>query len=414
MKDIERLFKEALDQHELPFESGAWEAMSKRLDGTPSTPFYRKWWFAASVGTILVSSATYFLLQENADQPQKTLAHTEETISSATNTTTNPTNTNKNTSTSILNKVENSSNYTSESNPSENDHSLQVEQKIEHKEQKTLKNSDEINKTTTPSEEPKQQVSAIESYQTLSLKTQVCLNEELQISNPNDKELIFVKHLNGTLTGIKPGGKVTVNTDTEGTILVSSGNHTDEIHVVKANSKLYIDVDSYVIYDDGIPTLKFKVSGNQQAVSWSSNVKATEVAENTYTVHPYTDKSVNVTVESKDLNGCPIEERTSVKIDEPYNLMAPTGFYPLDFDIRKNRFIPYALTKRSVSFELYIYDPKNAGVVFKTQDASLPWDGIDVRTGEMVPEGTSWPWKVILKNPNPGEPKEYSGTITRL
>lgn len=414
MKDIERLFKVALDQHELPFESGAWEAMSKRLDGTPSTPFYRKWWFAAAVGTVLVSSATYFLLQEQQTKPQKTIAQTERPIASPKNEVSNTTHSTEQTTTNQLQT--NSPTSTEQHHYQQNgiENALVSEHKNDPKEHKTSKNGEDPNKLIPPPVEPHISVNATDSYQILSLKSHVCLHEELEITNPNDKELIFVKHVNGNTTSIKPGAKTSLNTDFEGSIFVTSGKHTDEIQVVKANSKLYIDVDSYVIYDGGIPTLKFKVSGNEQSVHWSSNVRATEAADNTFTVHPYIDKSVNVSVESKDMNGCKIEEHTSVKVDEPYNLMAPTGFYPLDFDIRKNRFIPYALTKRNVAFEMYVYDPKNAGVVFKTSDASLPWDGIDIRTGEMVQEGTAWPWKVILKNPNPGEPKEYSGTITRL
>ena len=107
MKDIERIFKEALDQHEVPYQSGAWEAMSKRLDGTTPTPFYRKWWFAATVGTVLVSSSTYFMLREQATKPAEqttqttvnpTVSNNETAAPLADNQTTNTTGSTSNTS----------------------------------------------------------------------------------------------------------------------------------------------------------------------------------------------------------------------------------------------------------------------------------------------------------------------------
>ena len=72
MKNIEQLIKESLENHELPYNEAAWESMSKRLDGTTPSPFYRKWWVAASIGTVLVGSSLFFALKSNeAEKPEK-------------------------------------------------------------------------------------------------------------------------------------------------------------------------------------------------------------------------------------------------------------------------------------------------------------------------------------------------------
>jgi hypothetical protein len=94
--------------------------------------------------------------------------------------------------------------------------------------------------------------------------------------------------------------------------------------------------------------------------------------------------------------------------------MAPSGFRPNSGDIQTNTFMPYALTQRNVNFELVVLDPRTGAVVFSSSDATQGWDGIDKRTGEMVKENSVWAWKVVIKNPNVGEPVEYKGTITRM
>ena len=92
--------------------------------------------------------------------------------------------------------------------------------------------------------------------------------------------------------------------------------------------------------------------------------------------------------------------------------MAPTGFNPSGGDSRTNQFIPLALTMRDTPFEMVIMDPNNMTVLYKTSDASQGWNGIDSRTGQLVPTGSTWLWKVVMKKPLPGEPSEYKGLIT--
>ncbi|MEY3412442.1 MAG: hypothetical protein RIQ70_1130, partial [Bacteroidota bacterium] len=57
---------------------------------------------------------------------------------------------------------------------------------------------------------------------------------------------------------------------------------------------------------------------------------------------------------------------------------------------------------------------KDGGIMYQTEDASQPWNGIDKRTGQLAPSSQAYIWKVRLSNPLPGEPTEYKGTITKL
>lgn len=403
-QEIEQLIKEALENHTLPYEAGAWEAMSKRLDGSPSSPFYRKWWFAASIGTLLVSSATYFTFHTTQhdqfiakavkQQPinnAKTVVSTHKAIAS----------------TEVQNKTH---------------ENAEPEQIIYEKFQ-------EIDGTTVLGSGPdfgplnilnlsgddhvfKQYPSP--SFEQLNLAKSLCLNEQLVIRNPNDLESITVISPTGKQTTIGAKESVQIPTTESGTIRVISGDHIDEIIVKQIENHLYTDIDPSLLYENGIPTLKFTVTGAENTVHWKTNVPGTEMRNEQFIVHPYNDRNVAVSVETTDKNGCSISDTRTIRIAEDYNLLAPTGFTPNGNDFRTNRFMPYALTERNVGFELTIIDTKNGGILFHTQDASNGWDGIDKRTGEMVPVGSIWAWRVVLKTPNAGEKAEYSSTITRM
>lgn len=419
MKDMERIFKEALDQHEVPYQHGAWEAMAKRLDGTTPTPFYRKWWFAAAVGTVLVSSSTYFMLREQATKADQQAFQTQSATSS------NPqTQSAKTTENHTSNATQNPGSATAPNATNEAEKSITETQTFvagEIPAERTI--STGTNKPTDPSsptehagtpQKPTENQANSPSFLALSVPERLCFNETWEFTNPNDQETVYLTTPNGKQLAVKPGKTVEITANQEGTIEVISGTTRQEISVSKSNAKLYINIDSYVIFDNGIPTLTFKASGNENPVQWETSAKGYEIQHGDLLVHPYQDKQVTAIARTTDMNGCEIEEKTTIRIEQSYNLMAPTGFYPNDFDIRKNRFMPYALTKRNTAFEMIIVDPKNGGIVFQTNDATQGWDGIDKRTGEMVPENSVWPWRVILKQPNLGENKEYTGTITRL
>lgn len=411
-QDIERIFQEALKNQEFPYQEGAWEQFSKRLDGTPPSPFYRKWWFAAAMGTVLVGSATYFALKETGITDKQTVVASEnssttiEQLSGA--------------ETSEVNQEVTRTPITPSKTPS-NELVISGEASPELEALKSIANHENTSPLSIEPEvnhgnkvvKPDPTSSQI-NYLPLALKSHVCLHEELEIHNPNAKASILAILPKGKTVEIEAGTTAKVTAVSEGSIQVISGKHMDLVTVVKPTNRLYTDVDPSLLYENGIPTLKFTISGNENPVSWISNVKGTELKQESFVVHPYKEKQVIVTALSKDQNGCKIEDVRTIQIKEEYNLLAPTGFTPLDYDSRTNRFMPFALTQRETAFDLMIYDSKNGGILFQSNEATNGWDGIDKRSGELVPIGSIWVWKVILKNPNTGEPREYSGTITRM
>ncbi|MDH4471121.1 MAG: hypothetical protein QE487_00855 [Fluviicola sp.] len=400
-ENIERIIKQQLENYELPYDGGAWEQFSKRLDGTPSTPFYRKWWFAASIGTVLVSSATYFALTSTESTDNRVAPKTEQVASTQQETS----------QSAYVKNGQNQNGSTSATHvggdylePEIDPTPLQVEAipSIENFPLIEL-----ISEPETIGAEPELRPRFVK----LTLPSEICLNETFVIENPNDV-VVTVTYPNGRTKLIQPKQSAEIKSSKSGAIQVETGRSTELITVNEASAQLYIDVDASLLYENGIPTLKFDVSGTEQPVSWESNVVAKTSEKNHLVVHPYTEREVNVTANSTDANGCAVSETKTVTLNEIYNLMAPTGFYPSSGDSRTNQFIPLALTMRDTPFEMVIMDPNNMTVLYKTSDASQGWNGIDSRTGQLVPTGSTWLWKVVMKKPLLGEPSEYKGLIT--
>lgn len=399
-QNLERLFKESLDNYEMPFENGAWEQLSKRLDGSPSTPFYRKWWFAASLGTVLVSSAVYFGLsgkEQAADPVKETLvaAQTEQTAPAG----------------SDLHNENVSGRYT------EPQIGSTPEDVVVH--MVPGDNADPI-KTTTPfgvidpepnDIEPVVNPGNQERFLAPELPKTVCVNSPVSFVNPNEKGTITVVMPNGNKHSVKPKEKFSFASSKAGNVQVISGSHTDYIAVEESATNLYIDVDPVLVYDKGVPLLTFKASGTELKVHWSSSVNAQRDKGSELEVYPFVEKTVTATAEVTDQNGCTVKKETTVRLDQQYNLLASTGFNPLSNDARNNRFMPFALTQRDTPFELTIMDPNTQTVIFRSSDASIGWDGTG-RNGDLVPLNSTWLWRVVMKNPLPGEPKEYKGLIT--
>lgn len=414
MKNIDQIIKKSLENHELPYNEAAWESMSKRLDGTTPSPFYRKWWVAASIGTVLVGSALFFSLNsksESSKAPELNapIASETNTKSQTNKPTENRLNSNNTPQTNTLNENQNRSNSTEK-----------VEGNI-----KPLGNQNEVvevspSKNTNPTVITPQRndfgnhgnPSDQKTYlPVLITQTSVCIGDEIEIVNPNDGLSISVVQNNRTQV-IKAGGKKVITANNEGIIEVVSGKTTQTITVNKATDKLYISVDPTLLYEDGIPAIRFSVSGNNNPVHWAVDGKSPYETENgVLIVHPYKDKEISVSVTSKDQNGCSVVEAKMIRLSEDYNLNAQEAIDLNSSDSRVATFMPHALKERNTPFELYIYDAKSGRVIYKTTDASAGWNGVDNNTGEVLKNGTVVLWKVLLGNPNPGEPREYKGTI---
>lgn len=406
---LENNFKEALENFSLPYEPGAWSQVKSRLDAQ-TTPLYKKSWFKIAalftvVGSVLLSM---LLIEKKPASPQANLP-----VPSI------------NKETQREKSVEN----TSDSKELASQTNL-AETKTEDKKKEPIiavTYADPINNNPPTWFDSKaykypeyfepisnETVAIQEDIIKIISKKSICLNEEMNIENPYKYQLITVVYPDGKQEQLSPKSGVHFTATTPGSIKVINKNTVEQLTVLAPDNKLYIESDPTLIYEQGIPTVKFTVSGNDQAVTWTSTIKNYEAKNEQIIVHPFKEKQVKVHANSTDKNGCAVSESKTITMKETYNLLAPTGFSPSNIDARLNRFMPIALLQRNTPFELIIIDTKNGATLFQTNDENNAWDGIDRRTGELVPVGSIWAWKVVLKYPQVGENPEYSGTITRL
>lgn len=419
--NIETSIKEALGNYELPYAEGAWEAFSKNLP-VVNAPFYKKWWFAASIAIVAISGV-FLAFNETSKNQDNNPQIAESTASNGFN---------GNTESNANASHSNHSAFQSENKPENiQSSSSELKNKVEQNRNNTVSysnltgtngasnpaNSNASGGSTSSNGNIKNETVGnqytTDTYFKVNVPTLACLGDEINVHNPNPQKQISVYPVNGKAFSINAGETASIKTTDAGTIRVTSGKYTSEIIVKTPAGKLYVEA-SELYYENGIPSVKFDVTGTVNNLKWDSRIKDTESSNGTFIVHPYTEQTVAARVSSKDANGCTLEEVSSIHLDEKYNLLAPSGFKPLDYDSRNNRFMPFALTQRNTPFELVIINPKNNQIMHRTSNANDGWDGTNRTTGELVSEGTVWIWKVILKYPNPGEPNEYSGTVTRL
>ncbi|HET6243134.1 MAG: PKD domain-containing protein [Bacteroidetes bacterium] len=112
---------------------------------------------------------------------------------------------------------------------------------------------------------------------------------------------------------------------------------------------------------------------------------------------------------AKNPDGCKDSIAKTIVFEENNPLLAPNVFSP-DGDGLNDNFIPKALEISEFSFEMLIYD-RSGSLVYKTKDASKPWDGRSFKSGDEFHTGTTFLWVVNI-NQNDGEIKSYFGNIT--
>jgi hypothetical protein len=176
--------------------------------------------------------------------------------------------------------------------------------------------------------------------------------------------------------------------------------------------KIMLDADA-INYEDGTPRIHVTAETMASDLNWNVNGSVINKKNKSFDLLAFKGQTYTISAEGQ-LDGCKSSETIKITANEDYNLLAVNAFNPQSRDERNATFMPYALTIRDVQFNMVILDPDNGAVVFKSSDAQNAWDGIDQRTGQMVPANKAYIWKVVLQETLPGEKSTYSGTIVRI
>lgn len=414
MRDIEDLFKESLKDHELPYNKEAWSKMNKKLDARNSGSSNGfKWILGAAGAALIVATYLFTGTNEAPKRSQAEVLQTEKEESVETNHEIQIEATEKSETDLLSQEVE-------------EEHSVVVIDCCDDVVEEPM--HEEINAnpiTETELQQPvyrevaKSPSAKGESKAQLrfSTPTDHCLNQEFSYSNVND-EMIYVLSPQENLEEIPTKETLELKLDEKGIYQIGTLNQEEEFIAsvsfkVHEAQSIQVTADDYLNFENGLPELNVRAFSDH-ALSWYVNNQKVARSGKKENFYLFDKGSYAIQATTKDANGCQSSDKISFYVEKNYNLLAVNAFTPNSFDDRNTTFMPFALTTRNTPFKMIIIDPSNGAVIFETTNASQAWQGINKNTGELVKENTSFVWKVILQNPEPGESPEYMGTVVRL
>jgi hypothetical protein len=441
---IEEQFKNSLDGFEVPYDAAAWSALSSKLDQlqTPTKPDSGKNWMiggSAFLAVVLITCAVWLYqrapVSSSTDQKKNTTAAPKtmskesskpETIvstegnSSSTLNTLNDDNSLTNevapTNVSAVERMKSGDVIITSSLPS-NSNNIGIEStqpNINLKKEQVVEKEDK-----TESQNATSTVVNVDPNGNFIVETlaAICVGNKQSCNNQNACEMLVVKP-SGEQISIPRGKNLSLLIDQEGTYhigrLMNGTFKSESTFLGLASPSAEMQFKEEEAYENGLPVVKLSTSDNAINTTWYIGSKRAPLVGKEVNAHFYHKGDHEITLNVVNENGCSSNEKRSIHISKDYNLLAVTAFDPLSADNRKNTFIPFALTQRSVDFSMIVIDPTDGAVIFETDDATLPWKGTDKRNGQLVESNKAYIWRVLLSNPEEGEPEEYKGTIVRM
>lgn len=409
-QNLEEIFRSALKDQEVPFDSKAWESMSARLDEVmPVKPKggSNSLWIAASVAAAVgLATWGYFNSTSEPTQTNEPVQITQEKPSTR--------------------KVEEKTSTTT-TVIAENDEEKLIETTLPVEEaapvvvKKSVQNTpiaetgNEVPKEII-TEKPKKEVSNVptsnpykptESYPTFG---SICQFDLEIIQNPFKLPLEVVSPKGKKLV-IEAESKGKIKFDEAGDYTMTVGDKKPaKIHVGE-KPVFDFEMGSFNEFENGVPSLFVQATGQIKDPVWTIKNDRVSYKGETANIHLYEKGMYELILSGSSQSGCSSSVQKMVTVDENYNLLAPTGFTPYDSDPRKSTFMPYALKERNTDFVLIISDRRTGEKLFSTSDANNGWDGMIQNSGKMAEYNVEYIWTVSIASPLPGEKSKYSGTV---
>ena len=423
-QNLENSIKSSLENFELPYDASAWSALSKKLDAvqptsTPPKSNLGKWGVAAGAA-VAISIATYFIASNN-EEPQNTAQISQESnVENSPKTEETATIENKKEVTKDAAEKENS---TISTDLNDSKHSS-AENTSAGKE--THSKTDGSSKGSESPFSPQTNDNTAVNGKTGGLGgskptpsvnyilpkiKDACQGESIALKNENSEELTLVTPSNKKFIVAKKG-MLKLDVNEIGTYELAIGSQHSTFHV-NSKPKLDFTIDEQTQFENGVPSTPLQTFSEGSNFVWTFDDSSVKLKGKSVDAHFFTKGTKTIHLSAEGEKGCVAKTSKEIEISSDYKLFAPTGFEPNHSDPRRKHFIPNALLVRDVQFTMIIVDPKTGATIFTTNNASNGWDGIDITTGEMVPENSTYVWKVFLANPLPGEKSEYSSTVVR-
>jgi hypothetical protein len=424
MKRLEDLFKSALKDQELPYDEGAWNQMSKKLDARSAGASGNFNWIFGAAGILLITVGTLIYLNSDNDtkikeSPKNNLAKLETKPKDPKNQILDDSNKSVNVQPQKHERVE----IAKEKAVSKHEKKPSVQKNTEVVQTTCCGDNDKVvhlippvyrEATVEEHHEIKPETLNALTFNTLSDR---CLHDEWVYTNEN-KESIWINTPSNTMVEVPGSSQYKIVLETKGLYHVGSLNASQEfvsknsfsVHEAKSSQLL---VEDHLNYENGLPQLNAHAYSEGHN-TWYVNEKAVSSNQNETSFNLFSKGNYNISLKTQDEKGCTAVSNVAFNVEDDYNLLAVNAFTPSSIDTRNRFFIPFALTQRDTPFTMIVIDPADGAILFETSNADMPWDGTDRNTGKMVDENKSYVWKVILEHPESNEKPEYLGTVVRL
>jgi flagellar hook assembly protein FlgD len=418
MKDLEKIFKDSLSNHQVPYDASAWSALSSKM-AVNQKPFFKKSWFFGAVACIVValSSITYYVNSNDQALPDNMVTREAEAKSN-----------------NNYNKVEQT--------PSLKVRSKENDSKIENA---SIPQESAVKRTVNESFKGNSGMAIIEvneelkedlsSFKESSKKSEIVKIEEVNVPLNANFQISEVSVCSGVSFTIKlPVQEMGVSEKlTIDNVTIPLRSRTVEYKVLKAgrydityslnnassekvsNSKQVTIVEAEqadfqysTTTEKGMPLTHF--TSNNNNVVWKIDGKL--VSNSSTFKYLFMNKgSYEVSMETKNENGCGTIATKTIHIESDYKLFAETGLILSSTDPRLNSFMPFALEEMDTpDFLLSVLDARTGEVLFTSNDVSFKWDGTK-RDGNKLEPGSIVFWTVII-NGNKYINKPIKGDIT--
>ena len=427
MKDIEKLFKDSLENHELPYDASAWKSLESKLPqtGIVKPINFTKW---GLIGFAAAALAVSVFIVSDSDEKQTNLIEKKE-VKQVENQSASTKKTASTNSTSITEKQLTNQQQTQKNTTVNSTNSLlnieqnQVRGEFENSNQQFMKDLENGVIPSNPNYQPNLVQTSTENQKTnssykISAVATKCQGETFELENENSKSIVL-KSPSGKLEVIRAKTQLKTNLTQTGTYTINGVDERGDLIELKTfevitSPSISLNFDSELTYENGLPVLKANLEGEDSKIKWSLNNKSIDASGKNAVIFAFNKGTYELSATASNELGCKSTESKLIQIKNDYNLLAVNAFNPNSSDLRLSTFLPVALQSRTSPFKMVILDPNDGGIVYETSDASQPWDGIDRRDGKMVSSNKTYVWKVSIKNPEIGEKSEYKGIFIRI
>lgn len=418
MDKFEKLIKDKIEQHEVPFNEAHWNEMDAKLNSLKNVQYIKNIAIAASVVAVVAVSA-YFISNNNMDDKNSienysTEVNTNEQAPLIKEETSNTNNTTINTTNNENNIQENHANQTQV-----------IDEKITEQlsEEKTpLLVEDIKQKEIVDNKSPENNNTVADlNVQAEVLSSTVCLGQQVVFkskvnaynpsylwdfgdgttSNNAQPHHVYDKAGNYEVT------LTVVNNETKQKTVENVGSVT----ILPTPTKDFTYAEEALAHDKNkfsYPATTLKTENQKiSAYLWKTNDGRTSTEATPSFV--FKDKGTyDVTLMLTHQSGCYVEFTKSVEITLDMDLLAPSGFIPNSSIEENQTFIPKALLGWDVNFKMIITD-KSGKLIYETTDKFKPWNGKLNNSGEQLPNDI-YLWNVVTYDAN-GKAYHHNGTI---